>query len=202
MESFDDRIDPVGACVGIKGSRIHGIVKELHNESIDVMRYSANREIFIERALAPARILRLEYSEEENRVQVFLEPEQVSMAIGKGGLNIKLASMLTGCTIDVFRDMPQGVDDIDDIYLDEFNDEVDQWVIDAVKALGYETAREVLAAPARRSSKRPTSKNPPWTTSSPCSAANLKTTKRKPPQPSLKPPPKKPLPKSRPRVNN
>lgn len=147
VESFDDRIDPVGACVGIKGSRIHGIVKELHNESIDVMRYSANREIFIERALAPARILRLEYSEEENRVQVFLEPEQVSMAIGKGGLNIKLASMLTGCTIDVFRDMPQGVDDIDDIYLDEFNDEVDQWVIDAVKALGYETAREVLAAP-------------------------------------------------------
>lgn len=146
VESFDDRVDPVGACVGVKGSRIHGIVKELHNESIDVINYSANKAIFIQRALAPARILRMDIDEDNARADVFLEPEQVSMAIGKGGLNIKLASMLTGFTIDVFRDMPQNQDDIEDIYLDEFNDEVDQWVIDAIKQAGYETAREVLAA--------------------------------------------------------
>ena len=146
VESFDDRVDPVGACVGVKGSRIHGIVKELHNESIDVINYSANKAIFIQRALAPARILRMEIDEENARAEVYLEPDQVSMAIGKGGMNIKLASMLTGFTIDVFRDMPQSQDDIEDIYLDEFNDEVDQWVIDAIKQAGYETAREVLAA--------------------------------------------------------
>lgn len=146
VESFDDRVDPVGACVGVKGSRIHGIVKELHNESIDVINYSANKAIFIQRALAPARILRMDIDEDNARADVFLEPDQVSMAIGKGGLNIKLASMLTGFTIDVFRDMPQNQDDIEDIYLDEFNDEVDQWVIDAIKQAGYETAREVLAA--------------------------------------------------------
>ena len=147
VESYDDRIDPVGACVGVKGSRIHGIVRELHNESIDVINYSANHGIFIQRALAPARILRMEIDEEQKRAEVYLEPDQVSLAIGKGGMNIKLASMLTGYTIDVFRDMPQGqADEVDDIYLDEFNDEVDQWVIDAIKAAGYETAREVLAA--------------------------------------------------------
>lgn len=146
VESFDDRVDPVGACVGVKGSRIHGIVKELHNENIDVINYSANKAIFIQRALAPARILRMELDEENARAEVYLEPDQVSMAIGKGGMNIKLASMLTGFTIDVFRDMPQNQDDIEDIYLDEFNDEVDQWVIDAIKQAGYETAREVLAA--------------------------------------------------------
>lgn len=146
VESFDDRVDPVGACVGVKGSRIHGIVKELHNESIDVINYSANKAIFIQRALTPARILRMDIDEDNARADVFLEPDQVSMAIGKGGLNIKLASMLTGFTIDVFRDMPQNQDDIEDIYLDEFNDEVDQWVIDAIKQAGYETAREVLAA--------------------------------------------------------
>ncbi len=146
VESFDERVDPVGACVGVKGSRIHGIVKELHNESIDVINYSANKAIFVQRALAPARILRMELDEENARAEVYLEPDQVSMAIGKGGMNIKLASMLTGFTIDVFRDMPQNQDDIEDIYLDEFNDEVDQWVIDAIKQAGYETAREVLAA--------------------------------------------------------
>lgn len=146
VESFDERVDPVGACVGVKGSRIHGIVKELHNENIDVINYSANKAIFIQRALAPARILRMELDEENARAEVYLEPDQVSMAIGKGGMNIKLASMLTGFTIDVFRDMPQSQDDIEDIYLDEFNDEVDQWVIDAIKQAGYETAREVLAA--------------------------------------------------------
>ena len=146
VESFDERVDPVGACVGVKGSRIHGIVKELHNENIDVINYSANKAIFIQRALAPARILRMELDEENARAEVYLEPDQVSMAIGKGGMNIKLASMLTGFTIDVFRDMPQNQDDIEDIYLDEFNDEVDQWVIDAIKQAGYETAREVLAA--------------------------------------------------------
>lgn len=146
VESYDDRIDPVGACVGVKGSRIHGIVRELHNESIDVINYSANKSIFIQRALAPARILRMELSEDEKRAEVFLAPDQVSLAIGKGGMNIKLASMLTGCTIDVFRDMPGATDEVEDIYLDEFNDEIDQWVIDAVKAAGYETAREVLAA--------------------------------------------------------
>lgn len=146
VESFDERVDPVGACVGVKGSRIHGIVKELHNENIDVINYSANKAIFIQRSLAPARILRMELDEENARAEVYLEPDQVSMAIGKGGMNIKLASMLTGFTIDVFRDMPQNQDDIEDIYLDEFNDEVDQWVIDAIKQAGYETAREVLAA--------------------------------------------------------
>ena len=146
VESFDERVDPVGACVGVKGSRIHGIVKELHNESIDVINYSANKSIFIQRALAPARILRMELDEEQKRAEVYLEPDQVSMAIGKGGMNIKLASMLTGFTIDVFRDIPQGQDEVEDIYLDEFNDEVDQWVIDAIKQAGYETAREVLAA--------------------------------------------------------
>lgn len=145
VESYDDRIDPVGACVGVKGSRIHGIVRELHNENIDVINYSANNGIFIQRALAPARVLRMELDEEQKRAEVFLAPDQVSLAIGKGGMNIKLASMLTGFTIDVFRDSPQGQDEVDDIYLDEFNDEVDQWVIDAIKAAGFETAREVLA---------------------------------------------------------
>lgn len=147
VESYDDRVDPVGACVGVKGSRIHGIVRELHNENIDVINYSANSGIYIQRALAPARVLRMELDEEQKRAEVFLEPDQVSLAIGKGGMNIKLASMLTGFTIDVYRDTPQGAEDeVDDIYLDEFNDEVDQWVIDAIKSAGYETAREVLAA--------------------------------------------------------
>lgn len=146
VESYDDRVDPVGACVGVKGSRIHGIVRELHNESIDVINYSANKGIYIQRALAPARVLRMELDDEQKRAEVYLEPDQVSLAIGKGGMNIKLASMLTGYTIDVFRDMPQGEDEVDDIYLEEFNDEVDQWVIDAVKSAGFNTAREVLAA--------------------------------------------------------
>lgn len=146
VESYDDRIDPVGACVGVKGSRIHGIVREMHNENIDVINYSANSGIFIQRALAPARILRMELDEEAKRAEVYLEPDQVSLAIGKGGMNIKLASMLTGFTIDVYRDMPKGQDEVEDIYLDEFNDEVDQWVIDAIKNIGFQTAREVLAA--------------------------------------------------------
>ena len=146
VESYDDHIDPVGACVGVKGARITGVVKELHNESIDVINYSANTEIFIQRALAPARVVSINLDNENKRAEVFLEPDQVSLAIGKNGMNIKLASMLTGYVIDVFRDMDDQ-EGMDDIYLDEFNDEIDQWVLDAVKALGYETARDVLAAP-------------------------------------------------------
>ena len=148
VESYDDHIDPVGACVGMKGSRIMGVVKELHNESIDVIQYSANDEIFIARALSlkAEHVVSMELDAEHKRAEIVLEAEQVRTAIGKSGLNIKLASMLTGYTIDVFRNTGN-TESEDDIYLDEFNDEIDQWVIDAVKALGYETARDVLSAP-------------------------------------------------------
>ena len=146
VESYDDRIDPVGACVGVKGSRIHGIVRELRNESIDVINYTANTSLFISRALAPARINSIRLDEEGKRAEVYLRPEEVSLAIGKSGQNIKLASMLTGYTLDVYRDIDDE-EEIVDIYLDEFSDEIDQWVIDAFKAIGCDTARSVLAVP-------------------------------------------------------
>ena len=146
VESYDDRIDPVGACVGVKGSRIHGIVRELRNENIDVINYTSNIQLFIQRALSPAKISSIRLNEEERKAEVFLRPEEVSLAIGKGGLNIKLASMLTEYTIDVFRELDQAVED-EDIYLDEFRDEIDGWVIDAIKAIGIDTAKAVLNAP-------------------------------------------------------
>ena len=145
VESFDDRIDPVGACVGVKGSRIHGIVRGLRNENIDVINYTSNPQLFIQRALSPAKISSIHLDEEEKKAEVFLHPEEVSLAIGKGGLNIKLASMLTGYVIDVYRDTPEEIDE--DIYLDEFKDEIDSWVIDALKDMGCITAKSVLRTP-------------------------------------------------------
>ncbi len=142
VESFDDRIDPVGACVGIKGARIHGIVRELRNENIDVINYTSNINLYIQRALAPAKISSMEINDETKQANVYLKPEEVSLAIGKGGNNIRLASMLTGYTIDVFREMDEA--ELEDIYLDEFNDEIDQWVLDAIKAIGLDTAKSVL----------------------------------------------------------
>lgn len=144
VESYDERIDPVGACVGVKGSRVHGIVRELCNENIDVINYTANTRLFIQRALSPAKVSSITIDEENHKAEVFLQPEEVSLAIGRGGLNIKLASMLTEYTIDVFREIGD-VDD-EDIYLDEFADEVDEWVIDAIKGLGFDTAKQVLNA--------------------------------------------------------
>ena len=146
VESFDERIDPVGACVGVKGSRVHGIVRELCNENLDVINYTANVKLFIQRALAPAQISSININEEEKKAEVYLQPEEVSLAIGRGGLNIKLASMLTEYTIDVFREVPEGEVD-EDIYLDEFSDEIDQWVIDSIKKIGLDTAKAVLNAP-------------------------------------------------------
>ena len=147
VESYDDRIDPVGACVGIKGSRIHGIVRELRGENIDVISYTSNPQLFIQRALAPAKVNSIKLNEAEKKAEVFLHPEEVSLAIGKGGLNIKLASALTGYTIDVYRDIE---DDEEDIYLDEFADEIDGWVIDQLKAAGLSTAKAVLNATAAK----------------------------------------------------
>lgn len=144
VESYDDRIDPVGACVGIKGSRIHGIVRELHNENIDVISYTSNPQLYIQRALSPAKISSIRLNEEEKKAEVFLHPDEVSLAIGKGGLNIRLAIMLTGYAIDVYRDIEEGEEDI---YLDEFRDEIDEWVIEALKDLGLGTAKAVLNAP-------------------------------------------------------
>ena len=146
VESYDDRIDPVGACVGVKGSRIHGIVRELHNENIDVINFTSNPALFIQRALNPAQVSSIQLDEENRKAQVYLRPEEVSLAIGKGGQNIKLASMLTEYTIDVFREV-EGDDQEDDIFLDEFADEIDQWVIDAIKSIGLQTAKDVLNAP-------------------------------------------------------
>ena len=145
VESYDERIDPVGACVGVKGSRVHGIVRELCNENIDVINYTANTKLFIQRALSPAKVLNINVDEENHKAEVFLKPEEVSLAIGRGGMNIKLASMLTEYTIDVFRDMEDG-QEVEDIYLDEFADEIDQWVIDAIKSIGFNTAKKVLEA--------------------------------------------------------
>ncbi|MCK5467494.1 MAG: transcription termination factor NusA, partial [Cyclobacteriaceae bacterium] len=144
VESYDDRIDPVGACVGMKGSRIHSIVRELQNENIDVINFTENLDLYISRALSPAKITNIKLEEEEGRVSVYLKPDQVSLAIGKGGHNIKLASKLVGMEIDVFRDL-QGVEIEEDVDLDEFADEIDDWVIDEFKRIGLDTARSVSA---------------------------------------------------------
>lgn len=144
VESYDDRIDPVGACVGVKGSRIHGIVRELHNENIDVISFTANPQLYIQRALSPAKISSMRINEDEKKAEVFLHPDEVSLAIGKGGLNILLAQKLTGYSIDVYRDIEEGEEDI---YLDEFKDEIEAWVIEALKDLGLGTAKAVLNAP-------------------------------------------------------
>ena len=156
MQSYDERIDPVGACVGVKGSRVAGIVRELHGENIDVINYTTNPELFIARALAPARVNSIiipEVAEDEKpRAEVYLDPDQVSLAIGKQGLNIKLASMLTGYTIDVFREIDEDTED--DIMLDEFSDAIDPWIIDSLKSLGLETARSVLNAPREMLTQR------------------------------------------------
>ncbi len=141
VESYDERVDPVGACVGMKGSRIHGIVRELHNENIDIINYTTNTQLYIQRALSPAKISSIKIKPEENKVDVYLNPDQVSLAIGKGGLNIKLASQLLGMTIDVYREMDE---DEDDVALDEFSDEIEQWIIDQFKAIGCDTAKSVL----------------------------------------------------------
>lgn len=146
VETYDDRIDPVGACVGVKGSRIHGIVRELRNENIDVINYTSNIELFIKRALSPAKVFTIYINEESKTADVYLKPEEVSLAIGKNGLNIKLASMLTEYTIDVYREVEESNLE-DDIYLDEFTDEIDEWIINAIKKLGYDTAKSVLNAP-------------------------------------------------------
>ena len=146
VESYDDRIDPVGACVGVRGSRVHGIVRELCNENIDVINWTANTKLFVQRALSPAKVSSLTIDEEEKKAEVFLQPEEVSLAIGRSGMNIKLASMLTGYTIDVFRELDEQTAE-EDIYLDEFSDEIDKWIIDAIKSIGLDTARQVLNAP-------------------------------------------------------
>ncbi len=146
VETYDERIDPVGACVGVKGSRVHGIVRELCNENIDVINYTSNVKLFIQRALSPARINSINVDEENHKAEVYLQPEEVSLAIGRGGMNIKLASMLTEYTIDVFREVSDSEAN-EDIYLDEFSDEIDQWVIDAIKGIGLDTAKDVLNAP-------------------------------------------------------
>jgi N utilization substance protein A len=145
VESYDDRIDPVGACVGMKGSRIHSIVRELQNENIDVISFTENLELFIQRALSPAKISSIKVEKSEGRVAVYMKPDQVSLAIGKGGYNIKLASKLVGYEIDVFRDLDAGEDE--DVDLDEFVDEIDGWVIDELKRVGLDTAKSVLALP-------------------------------------------------------
>ncbi len=146
VESYDERIDPVGACVGVKGARIHGIVRELRNENIDVINYTTNTNLFIARALSPAKITSIELIEEEKKANVYLKPEDVAQAIGKNGLNIKLAGMLTGYEIEVYRDIDEEELE-EDIYLDEFSDEIDEWIIDSLKAVGYDTAKSVLAVP-------------------------------------------------------
>lgn len=147
VESYDDRIDPVGACVGVKGSRVHGIVRELRGENIDVINYTQNISLFITRALSPATVNSVRIHEEERKAEVYLNPDQVSLAIGKSGLNIKLASMLTEYTIDVFREIEGAEGEGDDIYLDEFVGDIDQWIVDALKGIGMETAKDVLNAP-------------------------------------------------------
>ncbi|MGE0088455.1 MAG: transcription termination factor NusA [Bacteroidales bacterium] len=142
VESYDERIDPVGACVGVKGSRIHGIVRELKNENIDVINFTNNTQLFIQRSLSPAKIISIKLNQEDKRADVYLEPEEVSLAIGKGGLNIKLASQLTGYEIDVYRETD--TEDDEDVSIDEFSDEIESWVLDALKAIGCDTAKSVL----------------------------------------------------------
>ena len=145
VESYDERIDPVGACVGVRGRRIHGVVRELRGENIDVINYTPNEQLFVQRALAPAKISNIKLNEEEHKAEVFLKPEEVSLAIGRSGMNIKIASMLTGYTIDVYREVNNAPEE--DVYLDEFSDVIDQWVIDAIKSIGLDTAKAVLNAP-------------------------------------------------------
>lgn len=145
VESYDDRIDPVGACVGVKGSRVHGIVRELRGENIDVVCWTSNPQLLITRALGPATVNSVVLNDEEHKAEVYLDPDQVSLAIGKGGMNIKLASMLTGYTIDVFREVEN--EDDDDVSLDEFKDDIEPWIIDELKKIGFATARDVLGAP-------------------------------------------------------
>ncbi len=152
VESYDERIDPVGACVGMKGSRIHGIVRELKNENIDVINYTSNTQLFIQRALSPAKIVSIKLNQEENKADVFLKPEEVSLAIGKGGLNIRLASQLTGYDLDVYRDQEE-VDD-EDVNLEEFSDEIEEWIITELKTIGCDTAKSVLELPAKELVKR------------------------------------------------
>ena len=142
VESYDERIDPVGACVGMKGSRIHGIVRELRNENIDVINYSSNLQLFIQRALNPAKVSSIKIHEDTKRADVHRKPDEVSLAIGKVGLNIKLASQLTGYEIDVYREMAA---DDEDVNLDEFSDEIEGWVIDQLKSIGLDTAKNVLS---------------------------------------------------------
>ncbi len=145
VESYDERIDPVGACVGVHGSRVHGIVRELHGENIDVINYTSNPQLFIARALGPAKVNKVVLNEEEKKAEVFMDSEQVSLAIGKGGANIKLASMITGYTIDVFRELSDA--EKDDVNLDEFTDAIDAWIVEELKKIGFVTARQVLEAP-------------------------------------------------------
>ncbi|MCZ8285372.1 MAG: transcription termination/antitermination protein NusA, partial [Bacteroidia bacterium] len=144
VESYDDRIDPVGACVGMKGSRIHGIVRELKNENIDVINYTANPQLLIQRALSPAKVTSVKLHEDTKRAEVFLKPDQISLAIGKGGFNIKLAGKLTGYEIDVFRDNDESAVDIEDVDLIEFSDEIEESVIQALQSIGCDTAKSVL----------------------------------------------------------
>jgi N utilization substance protein A len=144
VESYDDRIDPVGACVGVKGSRIHGIVRELHNENIDVVNYTSNLQLFVQRSLAPAKITSIKIDEEKKQINVFLKPSEVSLAIGKGGMNIKLASQLVGYEIDVYRETAEEEEDVN---LDEFADEIEDWIIDELKRIGCDTAKSVLNIP-------------------------------------------------------
>ncbi|MBN1651196.1 MAG: transcription termination/antitermination protein NusA [Bacteroidales bacterium] len=151
VESYDDRIDPVGACVGMKGSRIHGIVRELRNENIDVINYTTNTSLYIQRALSPAKLSSIEIDEENKRADVYMKPDQVSLAIGKGGFNIKLAGKLTGYEIDVYRDTDVDLEDVD---LTEFSDEIDKWIIDELMQIGCDTAKSVLAVPVEELVKR------------------------------------------------
>jgi N utilization substance protein A len=151
VESYDDRIDPVGACVGIKGSRIHSIVRELRNENIDVIQFTSNEQLLISRALSPAKITSINLDKENMKADVFLKPDQVSLAIGKGGNNIKLAGKLTGYDIDVYRESEADIDDVD---LEEFSDEIDSWILDELKAIGCDTARSVLEIPKEELVKR------------------------------------------------
>ena len=153
VESYDDRIDPVGACVGMKGSRIHGIVRELKNENIDVINYTTNVQLLIQRSLTPAKITSIELDNEKLHANVFLKPDQVSLAIGRRGVNIKLACELTGYEIDVFRDN-EGEEEEYDIDLEEFSDEIEPWIIDELKRVGCDTARSVLDLTAEELERR------------------------------------------------
>lgn len=154
VESYDDRIDPVGACVGMKGSRIHGIVRELKNENIDVVNYTTNIQLYIQRALNPAKVSNIKIFEEEKRAQVFLKPEEVSLAIGRGGLNIRLASQLVEYELDVYRETEEGEEDEEDVRIEEFSDEIEGWVIDVLKSIGCDTAKSVLDIPIKELIKR------------------------------------------------